>query len=97
MGIKRQPRDVWLKNTRPKVFERDAGKCVRCSISVTLNTCHIDHIQSGRKGSNHIKNLRTLCRRCHVLRADMRHQGMTAGALRDGIIPPNWRELVWEG
>ena len=37
-----------------------------------------------------------LCRRCHVLRADKRHRGMIANALRDGIIPPNWRELVWE-
>jgi hypothetical protein len=47
--------------------------------------------------NNKFSNLRTLCRRCHVLRADMRHRGMVAAALRDGIIPWNWRELVWEG
>jgi len=41
-------------------------------------------------------SLRTLCRRCHVLRKDMRHRGMIASALRDGIIPPDWRGLVWE-
>lgn len=97
MGVKRQPRDVWFENSRPKVFERDGGKCVKCHLSLTLKTCHIDHIQSGRFGSNHISNLRTLCRRCHVLRADMRHQGMIAKALKDEIIPPGWRELVWEG
>jgi 5-methylcytosine-specific restriction enzyme A len=31
-----------------------------------------------------------------VLRADRSHQGMIAAALRDGIIPANWRELVWD-
>lgn len=97
MGVRRQPRDVWFINTRPKVFKRDNGKCTRCEKVLTLETCHIDHIQSGLKGSNHINNLRTLCRRCHVLRADLRHQGMITKALEDGIIPSNWRELVWEG
>lgn len=62
-----------------------------------LNVAHIDHIRSGRTGTNHDTNLRTLCRRCHTLRADPRHRGMIASALRRGIIPPNWRELVWEG
>jgi 5-methylcytosine-specific restriction endonuclease McrA len=57
---------------------------------------HIDHIISGKGGSNADSNLRVLCRRCHVLRADRRHRGMIAPALRAGIIPPNWRELVWE-
>lgn len=44
-----------------------------------------------------MNNLRTLCRRCHVLRSDRRHRGMIAGALRDGIIPADWRREVWEG
>jgi hypothetical protein len=30
----------------------------------------------------------------HTFRADPRHRGMIANALRLGIIPPNWRELV---
>lgn len=97
MGVRRQPREVWLRITRPKVFKRDGGKCVRCKKALTLYNCHIDHIKSGMRGTNHIDNLRTLCRRCHVLRADMRHQGMIAKALKEEIIPPNWRELVWEG
>jgi len=93
---KRQPAEIW-KKTRLKVLERDRYKCVRCQINVLESNAHIDHIVSGKRGSNHLSNLRTLCRRCHVLRADHRHQGMVAKALKDGIIPPNWRELVWEG
>jgi hypothetical protein len=37
-----------------------------------------------------------LCRRCHVLRTDNTHQGMIAAALRDALIPPDWRGLVWD-
>jgi hypothetical protein len=65
-------------------------------MSVPLNEAHIDHIRSGKTGTNEFKNLRTLCRRCHVLRADARHRGMIAQALKDGVIPANWRELIWE-
>ncbi len=96
MPKKRQPREIW-QETRLKILERDQYCCVRCGITVTTKTAHIDHILSGKFGSNHLSNLRTLCRRCHVLRADMRHRGMVAKALKDEIIPPNWRELVWEG
>jgi 5-methylcytosine-specific restriction endonuclease McrA len=91
----RQPRDVWYE-TRRRVWERDAGLCQHCSQPVALETCHIDHIRSGKLATNCMDNLRVLCRRCHVLRADKRHRGMMSSALRDGIIPPNWRELVWE-
>jgi hypothetical protein len=31
-----------------------------------------------------------------VLRADPRHRGMIAAALRDGIIGADWRDYVWE-
>jgi 5-methylcytosine-specific restriction endonuclease McrA len=94
MPKKRQPKEIW-RETRRKVLRRDNYQCVRCEIVVTETTAHIDHIKSGKLGTNQMKNLRTLCRRCHVLRADFRHRGMTAKALADGIIPPNWRELVW--
>lgn len=83
--------------TRRRIFERDGHKCVRCQIFVELNNCHIDHIKSGKLGTNEDKNLRTLCIRCHVLRADMRHRGMIYKAIRDGIIPLNWRDHLWEG
>jgi 5-methylcytosine-specific restriction protein A len=95
MPRKRQPREIWLE-TRRKVWERDGRKCVHCETPQALEECHIDHIKSGKLAGNELTNLRTLCRRCHVLRADKRHRGMIASALRDGIIPPNWRELVWE-
>lgn len=96
MPRKRQPREVWSA-TRRRIWNRDKHQCVRCHILLTLWRAHIDHIVSGKRGTNHHTNLRTLCRRCHVLRADLRHGGMIAAALRDGIIPPNWRESVWEG
>jgi len=98
MPKKRQPDEIW-QETRKRVWERDfdnGGICSHCLSSVTLEECNIDHIQSGKLASNHLDNLRILCRRCHVLRLDNRHRGMIAKALSDGIIPPNWRELVWE-
>ncbi|MFD1394377.1 HNH endonuclease [Kroppenstedtia eburnea] len=95
MPKKRPPREVWIE-IRRVVWERDGRRCVRCETSLTLKECHIDHKISGKLGTNKLSNLRTLCRRCHVLRMDMRHRGMIAKALEDGIIPANWRDLVWE-
>lgn len=95
MPKKRQPQGIW-QETRRRVLERDGYRCVRCMVEVAVETGHIDHIQSGKLGSNHIRNLRTLCRRCHVLRADPRHRGMVAPALRDGVIDHTWRSHVWE-
>lgn len=91
----RPPREVWIA-LRQRVWERDCGRCRHCGAEVSLDHCHIDHIQSGKTGTNAVANLRVLCRRCHVLRRDLRHAGMIAGALRDGVIPPNWRDLTWE-
>lgn len=91
----RQPKEIW-RETRRIVWERDKGTCVHCDAPVSLKESHCDHIKSGKLATNGLKNLRTLCRTCHVLRADSRHRGMIASALAAGIIPPNWRELVWE-
>lgn len=95
MPRKRPPREIW-QETRRAVLARDGYLCVRCQTPLTEETAHIDHIQSGKRGSNHLSNLRTLCRRCHVLRADARHRGMIAQAIADGIIPADWRPLVWD-
>lgn len=95
MPKQRLSRQDW-QEIRQKVWLRDNGRCVRCNCLVTLKTCHIDHIKSGIFAGNRLKELRTLCRRCHVTRMDRRHRGMIAGAIRDGIIPPEWRELLWE-
>lgn len=96
MPKKRQPREIW-GITRQEVLERDKHSCVRCHATLTSDVAHIDHIQSGKLGSNHISNLRALCHRCHALRADVRHNGMRAKAIKEGIIPPDWRECAWEG
>jgi len=85
---KRQPREIWTL-TRRRVLERDGWRCTHCAGPVTEETAHIDHRQSGKRGTNEMSNLRSLCRRC-------RHRGMIASALRDGVIPANWRQLVWD-
>ena len=95
MPKKRLPNELW-NEVRKVVWKRDGGRCVKCDIKLGLNACHIDHIKSGKTATNSINNLRTLCRRCHVLRDDKRHRGMISKALKDGIIPPNWRELTWQ-
>ena len=95
MPRKRLPKELWDEK-RTVIWNRDGRMCVRCRKPQRLNECHIDHIKSGKRGTNECVNLRTLCRRCHVLRADFRHRGMIAKALADGIIPFNWREFVWD-
>jgi 5-methylcytosine-specific restriction protein A len=95
MPKKRLSRELWYV-VRERVWKRDGGKCVRCKEKLRLDVCHIDHVVSGKRGTNEMSNLRTLCRRCHVLRADFRHRGMIASAIRDGVIPFDWRSLVWE-
>ncbi len=94
----RPPKAVW-EHLRRQVWERDGGLCQypHGPHPVALADAHIDHIVSGKRGSNRLANLRTLCRYHHVLRADQRHRGMVAAALRDGLLPPTWRDLVWEG
>lgn len=95
MPRKRPPKEEW-DVLRQHVWERDGKECTRCHAPQRLDQCHIDHVQSGKFGCNEAWNLRTLCRRCHVLRACHRHQGMIAKAIEDEIIPPDWRSLVWE-
>jgi 5-methylcytosine-specific restriction endonuclease McrA len=92
----RVPWGIWVL-IRARIWNRDARNCRHCGTPVGLDSCHIDHIRSGKLATNAQSNLRTLCRRCHVLRADSRHRGMIASALRDRIIPSNWREFIWDG
>lgn len=92
----RLPYEVWYKNIRPAVIKRDNYKCTNCSKIVNLKNCHIDHIISGKYGSNKLSNLRTLCIPCHSLRQCNRHRRLTADAIKNKIIPPKWRQLTWE-
>lgn len=96
MPKSRLPYNIWYKNIRPAVLKRDNYRCTNCSKLVSGENCHIDHIVSGKTGSNKISNLRTLCISCHSLRQCNRHRGLTAKAVGDGLIPPNWRQLTWE-
>lgn len=96
----RQPIENW-RETRKVVWARDGGYCsgpyCKDKPPLALEECHIDHDKPLTSfGTNHLSNLRVLCRRCHVLRADPKHRGMIAKALADGIIPADWRPLVWE-
>jgi len=95
MPRRRQSHEIW-QQTRISVLRRDGFECVHCHVPVTVETAHIDHVRSGSLAGNEMSNLRSLCRRCHVLRADNRHRGMTASALRDGVISAGWRGEVWE-
>lgn len=100
MPRKRRPSFARWAQIRRKVWERDGGQCqgpyCRSAPPLTLEEAHIDHRIPVSAGGDHtINNLRVLCRRCHVLRADHAHAGMIANALRDGIIPADWRRLVW--
>ena len=95
MPKRRQPLEIW-RETRRRVWNRDEGRCMHCGQLVALKECHIDHVKSGKLGTNEDNNFRVLCRRCHVLRADLRHRGLISRALADGIIPPDYRGLTWE-
>lgn len=97
MPRQRPPKEVW-ERIRIQVWERDGGLCQYPydKHPVALDEAHIDHIMSGKNATNALSNLRTLCRYHHVLRADMRHRGMIADAIRDGVIPANWRPLAWD-
>lgn len=97
MPRKRPSRELW-RVLRRQVWARDQGLCQYPygKHPVSLEECHVDHIVSGKLGSNELENLRTLCRAHHVLRADHWHRGLIAKALTDGIIPTDWRALTWD-
>ena len=95
--MSKYPRKKVWQQIRKTVWQRDKGICHHCHKQVTLEEYHCDHIiPKSEQGSYDLDNLRTLCRRCHILRANSKHRGMIAKALFDGIVPANWRELVWE-
>ena len=84
---------------RKQVYERDEGICQYPygKHEVGYEEFHCDHIVPlSRGGNNKIDNLRVLCAMHHVLREDA-HQQMIAWALKNEIIPPDWRSLVWNG
>src|SRR5215470_16145427 len=98
---------LWRRSRKNKeawqhIWLRDQGRCQgpycidRPVWSLALEECHIDHIETGQLTSKGDANLRILCRRCYVLRANRHQVGLIASALCDGIIGPDWRSLVWD-
>ncbi|NNJ09158.1 hypothetical protein EKD04_002320 [Chloroflexales bacterium ZM16-3] len=62
MPRRRPSRELW-RTIRRQVWERDQGRCQYPygTHPVSLQEAHIDHIQSGKLGSNDLSNLRVLC------------------------------------
>lgn len=98
------PHHLWQLK-RKKIWLRD-GCCCQSPLQpplctgkpyISLHRCHIDHIVTGKRGSNLDDNLRTLCPVCHALRTNRRHQGLTDRLLEQKKLPENWRELTWDG
>lgn len=104
MPRKRQPREIW-KITRLRIWQRDNGRCqspleppiCEGKPEIAFDKCNIDHIQSGKNGTNHDSNLRVLCPMCHALRQDRRHDGLRGKLLAADRLPRNWKDLLWEG
>jgi 5-methylcytosine-specific restriction enzyme A len=97
---RRLPPALWAQRRR-MVWLRDGGRCqgphCRGAAPIPLAEAQIDHIRPvSRGGSHRPSNLRVLCARCHALRADAAHRGLIQRALAAGLIPPDWRALVWE-
>lgn len=54
---------------REMVFKRDGYRCINCGSQHDLTMEHL--VPLSRNGSNHSKNLATLCAPCNFLKADM--------------------------
>lgn len=82
--------------TRHEIWVRDKCRCQHCGQIVPFYHVHIDHIKPvSCGGTNHKKNLRTLCFLCHSLRRDPSHIRVRERARRKGVLPSNWVELLW--
>ena len=62
MATKRDYGDNW-KELRKNVLERDNNTCRKCGKSPSKQVHHIIPLREG--GKNEVKNLITLCKRCH--------------------------------
>lgn len=59
---------VDVGNRRREVWERDKRRCVVCTVYVTWEKAHLDHIAKnyGQKRWDNADNLRILCQKCHI-------------------------------
>ncbi|MGL4622338.1 MAG: HNH endonuclease [Chroococcidiopsis sp.] len=103
---KRQEQELW-SISRERIWQRDRGICQSpedkppkqnnlCQRLISLEDCHIDHIRPlSSGGSNHARNLRTLCPICHGLRLDEKHRSLTNELIKTGRLPIKWKHLTW--
>jgi hypothetical protein len=55
------------QSMRIRVFERDGGQCVYCTVPVAFERVHIDHSVSKINGGTlTMRNLRTSCSKCNL-------------------------------
>jgi tellurite resistance protein len=55
-------------SVKREVWDRDGGRCVRCSATDYLEFDHI--IPHGKGGANSVANVQILCRRCNLQKSD---------------------------
>lgn len=67
------------------VLDRDGHACVQCGARSRLEVDHIVPVESG--GSDHIENLQTLCRSCHITKSRNEAEAAWPGS-------EEWREFV---
>jgi 5-methylcytosine-specific restriction enzyme A len=82
--------------SRAEALKRDERCCQHCG-GVVDSDCEIDYLEFKRPPDDSVENLVTLCRRCWLLRDPHFRRADIGGALADGTLPSNWRDLVWEG
>lgn len=85
---------LW-KEIRLKVLKRDKWICCRCKVGVrgkkfNETTPFIDHVIPRHKGgTDELRNLQTLCGRCHTLKTKYVDYG-TGKPINDDGLPPDW-------
>lgn len=86
-------REAWNAHAGRAIWERDGRRCVRCDCELPdYRDSRTDEVATGAE-----KHERTLCLPCYVLRGDARRwRTANIGAMiAAGILPSNWRDLVW--
>lgn len=61
---------TWWTHRRPAALKRDEYKCLNCKTMKNLNVHHIIPRKLG--GTDDLKNLRTLCAKCHTIEEPIR-------------------------
>lgn len=99
MPRQRPEPSIWAKQRR-QAWETYGGLCqgpyCRGKPPLPLSQVQIDHQYSGKLANNAQRFLRPLCKRCHALRLDYRHRGLIVKALQQNLIPPDWRQFLWD-